>query len=122
MVKLQAWKPFSTAEEALENITAIAQNKCTDFLKNFLTTSLPATKSSKKQKFLLGVFDPKMGHEVFESTGITASYNESISELHRGIRTHCAKLMSMADTDVTRAQLGLAHSYSRQRCAQDVNR
>lgn len=63
MVKLQAWKPFSTAEEALENITAIAQNKCTDFLKNFLTTSLPATKSSKKQKFLLGVFDPKMGHE-----------------------------------------------------------
>jgi nucleolar protein 56 len=63
MVKLQAYKPFTTAEEALDNIMAVAQNKCTDTLKNFLTTSLPSTKSSKKQKFLLGIFDPKMGQE-----------------------------------------------------------
>jgi len=48
MVKLEAWKAFSTAEEALENITAIAENRCSDTLKSFLTTSLPATKSSKK--------------------------------------------------------------------------
>jgi len=41
----------------------IASNKVTPTLKNFLITNLPATKSSKKQKFLLGVGDPKMGQE-----------------------------------------------------------
>lgn len=61
MVKFAAFQPFQTAEEALENITAIAENKCTNTLKAFLTTNLPATKSSKKQKFLLGIADPKMG-------------------------------------------------------------
>ena len=63
MVKLAAYQPFKTAEEALENITAITQNKVTDTLKNFLTTHLTATKSSKKQKFLLGIVYPKMGQE-----------------------------------------------------------
>ena len=61
MVKLSAYQPFTTAEEALEQITEISKNKVTACLKNFLTTHLPATKSSKKQKFLLGVIDPKMG-------------------------------------------------------------
>lgn len=63
MLKLAAYQPFSTAEEALENITAVAHCKVTNTLKNFLTTHLPATKSSKKQKFLLGIVDPKMGQE-----------------------------------------------------------
>jgi hypothetical protein len=40
---------------------AISQLKVTNTLKTFLTTHLPATKSSKKQKFLLGISDPKMG-------------------------------------------------------------
>ena len=48
MVKLAAYEPFTTAEEALENISAISQNKVTSCLKNFLTTHLPATKSAKK--------------------------------------------------------------------------
>jgi len=65
MVKLAAYQPFTTAEEALENITAISHNKCTSTLKNFLTAHLPATKSSKKQKFLLGICDAKMGQEIF---------------------------------------------------------
>jgi nucleolar protein 56 len=63
MVKLAAYQPFTTAEEALENITDIAANKVSKSLKTFLTTHLPATKSSKKQKFLLGICDPKMGQE-----------------------------------------------------------
>lgn len=63
MVKLVAYQPFTTAEEALENITAITENKVTNTLKSFLTTHLPATKSSKKQKYLLGIVDPKMGQE-----------------------------------------------------------
>lgn len=93
MVKLAAYQPFTTAEEALENIMAIRDLKVTPTLKNFLATHLPATKSSKSQKFLLGIADPKMGQEVFSETGITASFNESISELNRGLRTHFVSLM-----------------------------
>ena len=93
MVKLAAYQPFTTAEEALENIMAIRDLKVTPTLKNFLVTYLPATKSSKSQKFLLGIADPKMGQEVFSETGITASFNESISELNRGLRTHFVSLM-----------------------------
>lgn len=123
MIKLAAFQPFQTAEEALENIKLVSQNKVSDTLKNFLVTNLPATKSSKKQKFLLGIAEPKLGSEIFEATGITASYNESIEELIRGIRTHLAKLSKkLSDEDLTRAQLGLAHQYSREQCATDVNR
>jgi nucleolar protein 56 len=93
MVKLAAYQPFKTAEEALENIMAIKDNKVSLTLKNFLTTHLPSTKSSKKQKFLLGIADPKMGQDIFNETGITASYNESIAELQRGLRTHFVKIM-----------------------------
>ena len=93
MVKLAAYQPFTTAEEALENIMAIRDLKVTATLKNFLVTHLPATKSSKSQKFLLGIADPKMGQEIFSETGITASFNESISELNRGLRTHFVSLM-----------------------------
>jgi nucleolar protein 56 len=79
-------------------------------LKSFLTTNLPATKSSKKQKFLLGIAEPKLGSEIFNETGITASFNESIEELLRGIRAHLPKLLKkLSDEDMTRAQLGLAH-------------
>jgi nucleolar protein 56 len=123
MVKLAAYQPFTTAEEALENIMAVKDNKVTPTLKNFLQTHLPSTKSSKKQKFLLGVTDPKLGPEIFEKTGISASYNESIQELMRGIRTHFVKIMKKVDEeDLRKAQLGLGHSFSRTKCASDVNR
>jgi len=62
-------------------------------------------------------------YRIFAETGITASYNESIAELERGIRTHFVKIMKkIEDEDMKRAQLGLGHSYSRQKCATDVNR
>ena len=123
IVKLAAFQPFQTAEEALENIKLVSQNKVPETLKAFLATNLPATKSSKKQKFLLGIAEPKLGSEIFGETGITASFNESIEELIRGVRTHLPKLLKkLSDEDMTRAQLGLAHQYSREQCATDVNR
>jgi nucleolar protein 56 len=61
MVKLAAYQPFTTAEEALENIFSIAKSEVPKTLATFLTTHLPATKTSKKQKFLLGIAEPKMG-------------------------------------------------------------
>lgn len=93
MVKIAAYQPFTTAEEALENITTLAAAKVPNTLKNFLTTHLPSTKTSKKQKFALGISDPKLGQEIFQETGITASYNETTVELIRGIRTHFNKII-----------------------------
>ena len=48
MVKIAAYQPFTTAEEALENITTLAAGKVPNTLKNFLSTHLPSTKTSKK--------------------------------------------------------------------------
>ena len=93
MVSMVAYQPFSTAEEALENIQAVASTKVSPLLSQFLTTKLPATKSSKKQKFALGISDPKLGQEIFSETGITASYNETTTELLRGIRMHFTKMI-----------------------------
>jgi len=121
--KLVGSHPFKTAEEALENIKAIGAPKVTECLKNFLTTYLPKSKSSKKQKFALGISDAKLGPELFSETGITAIHNDTTLEMMRGIRMHYAKLIdNLTDADVTKAQLGLGHSFSRSKCAQDVNR
>jgi nucleolar protein 56 len=51
---------------------------------------------------------------IFGAAGFTAAFNDSIEELFRGIRTHFQKLLKKAtEEDLRRAQLGLAHSYSR---------
>jgi len=69
-----------------------------------LTTHLPATKSSKKQKFALGISDARLGQEIFAETGITASWNETVVELQRGIRMHFAKIIKkINESDVKRA-------------------
>ncbi len=98
MVTIAAYQPFKTAEEALENMQSVAHNKVSPLLKSFLTTHLPSTKSSKKQKFALGICDPRIGQEIFSETGITASYNETTVELLRGIRTHFAKIIKSIST------------------------
>lgn len=104
MVSIAAYQPFKTAEEALENIQSVAHNKVSPCLKNFLTTHLPATKSSKKQKFALGISDARLGQEIFDATGITATFNETTVELMRGIRTHFTKIIKKVnDNDVKRA-------------------
>ena len=91
--KLVASHAFKTAEEALENIKAIGSPQVTSTLKNFLVKNLPATKSSKKQKFALGISDSKLGPELFAETGITACHNDTTMELIRGIRLHYAKVI-----------------------------
>ncbi len=47
----QAFHPFADAEEALNNMNAVANGTVTDELKNFLELNLP----KKKTKYTLGV-------------------------------------------------------------------
>ena len=76
----------------------------------------PQTKKGKekKAKFQLGVADSKLGSVIQESCGIPCVCNEFVGELMRGVRAHTATFIKgLSDLDMRRAQLGLAHSYSR---------
>jgi nucleolar protein 56 len=44
-VKLLAFKPFTSAANALEQINAVSESQLTDELKNFLELSLPKVSS-----------------------------------------------------------------------------
>lgn len=68
----------------------------------------------KKAKFQLGVADSKLGSVVQEACGIPCLCNEFVGELMRGVRMHTSTFIKgLSDLDMRRAQLGLAHSYSR---------
>ena len=80
-------------------------------------------KDAKKAKFQLGVSDPKLGNSIVESTGVPCVCNDQIGELIRGCRTHFSRFIKgLKDGDYEKAQLGLAHSYSRAKVKFNVNR
>ncbi len=71
-------------------------------------------KDVKKAKFRLGVYDPKLGSAIQETTSVPCIANDSVGEVLRGVRLHYTRFLDgLTDSDLKRAQLGLAHSYSR---------
>jgi nucleolar protein 56 len=66
VANLIAFKPFSTAADALEQINAVSESLATDMLISFLTTNLPKVKEGKKAKYKLGVTDPKLANSISE--------------------------------------------------------
>ena len=58
VVKMTAFHPFETAENALENINAITEHEMTDDLRTFLESNL--VKGKKASKFPLGVVRIKL--------------------------------------------------------------
>lgn len=95
----------------------------TEDLKNFLTTNLPKVKKEGKAKFKLGVSEAKLGSAIQEETSIPCECNEMVGELLRGVRAHFATFIKgLSDGDMSRAQLGLAHSYSRAKVKFNVNK
>jgi len=122
-VKMLSFLPFKSAENALECQNATSEGILHDYLSNFVATTLPSAKPGKKSKFILGVSDPKIGNAIQENLGVSCVCEELSSELLRGIRMHFHSFIDgLDDTDLSRAQLGLAHSYSRSRVKFDVNR
>lgn len=58
-----------------------------------------------------------------DETGIPCEFSSQIGELLRGVRQHFVRYVkSLADGDMARAQLGLAHSYSRAKVKFNVNK
>ncbi|PNH04026.1 Nucleolar protein 56, partial [Tetrabaena socialis] len=122
IVKMTAFKPFPSAADSLEQINAISEAQLTDELKNFLELNLPKVKEGKKAKFKLGVFEPKLGSIIQETTSIPCISNDVVGEVIRGIRANIARFVSVPEPDMKRAQLGLAHSYSRAKVKFNVNK
>jgi len=117
MIELHAWTPFKDAEEALEQVTCVANGVSTDSLTNFLEQNLPKA----KKKYQLGVYDPELGKMLAEKFSIT--HGQTVRELLRGCRMHFARLCKdLNELDLDKARLGLGHSYSRSRMQLDPNR
>ena len=90
-VKLKAFQPFSSAENALENMNAISEQQVTPDLENFLESNLPSVKKGKKAKFQLGVVEPGLASAIGEKTDVPCRCDDTVRELIRGIRLHFGK-------------------------------
>lgn len=123
VVKLVAFKPFTSSLNAYEQCNSISEGLLSEDLSNFLELNLPKIKEGKKPKYSLGVAEPKLGSQIVESLRIPCQSNEFVLELLRGVRLHFAKFIKdLKEGDLEKAQLGLSHSYSRSKVKFNVNR
>ncbi|CAI9113095.1 OLC1v1013633C1 [Oldenlandia corymbosa var. corymbosa] len=123
VVKLEAFTPFDSALDALNQCSSVSEGQMTDGLRNFLEASIPKPKEGKKPKYSLGVAEPKLGSHIHEETKIPCQSNEFVNELLRGVRLHFDKFIeNLKSGDLEKAQLGLGHSYSRAKVKFNVNR
>lgn len=122
-VSLEAFKPFTTAIDALEQVNAVSESAMTDMLATFLKTNLPKVKEGKAPKFALGVLEPKLASSIQEGANIPCQSGELVGELTRGVRLHFCHYVKQLEAKGWRdAQRGLAHSYSRAKVKFNVNR
>jgi len=120
MVTLKSFHAFTTAEEALEEINAVALAEPSDGLMNFLETNLP----KKAKTYQLGVADKALA-EALVASNIPAVISNSVRELLRGVRHHFdrfVKSTGLTKEILEKAQLGLGHAYSRNKMQFDPNR
>ena len=125
MVRVVSFLPFQGAAQALEEIKAISECNLSELLQNFLEANLP--KPDKDNPVSLGVAEKSLGSKIKEAfKGLEVRSSEKnvvVMGLLRGIRFHASKLLKqLQDGDIERAQLGLAHAYSRSKVQYNVNR
>lgn len=113
MVQLASFLPFTSAAQALENANDVSEGILNPHLKSLLNMIVPGS-GKKASKVLLGVSERGLGGAIQGEMGIPCDTGERALELIRGIRLFQEKFISgMEKGDVTIAQLGLGHSYSR---------
>jgi nucleolar protein 56 len=70
VIKLKAFMPFKSAQEALEAINDLSEGVLNEGLRGFLEMNLPSAKKEgkegKKGKYELGVLDTKIGSAISE--------------------------------------------------------
>ncbi|KAJ3272401.1 snoRNP complex protein nop56 [Terramyces sp. JEL0728] len=121
IIKLKSFAPFRSAAHALENAMDVSEGIMSAHLKAFLELNL--AKAGKKQKVILGVGEATLGGAIKEGLGYDCQVNDVFRELIRGVKMHADKLLSqLKEGDLSRAQLGLGHAYSRSKVKFNVNR
>lgn len=118
MVQLVSFAPFQGASQALENANDVSEGLMSDYLKTVLESNLPKSGKKEKKKVTLGVGDKNLASSIKSGfPGIeceTGETSELVADLLRGTRMHAEKLLkNLQSGDVSRAQLGLGHAYSR---------
>ena len=101
----------------------IAESAVSEDLHTFLEANLPAKK--KKKTFILGVQEKQLAGNLSSILECECLSSGIVTELFRGIRLHFNKFLSsteFTEEHMVRAQLGLAHSFSRYRVQEDINR
>ena len=138
MVSLVSFSPFKNAAHALENANDISEGASSSFDTFFLILTLRTgtvnedlsallelnlSKPKSGSSIVLGVSEPILANAIKSTVGLKCDTSESTAELIRGIRFHASKLLKGLQTDdLTKAQLGLGHSYSRSKLKFNVNR
>lgn len=113
-----AFHAFSTAEEALENMNAVAKGEATELLTSFLDQNLP----SKRKRVQLGIVDISLA-KTLSDLDYPVVCDKNILELHRGCRTHITKMVKQfKQSQLATFQVGLGHSYSRNKIQFDPKR
>ncbi|KAF8490845.1 Nop-domain-containing protein [Russula emetica] len=121
MVSLVSFSPFKNAAHALENANDISEGTVNEDLSALLELNL--SKPTSGSSIVLGVSEPILANAIKSTLGLKCDTSESTAELIRGIRFHASKLLKGLQTDdLTKAQLGLGHSYSRSKLKFNVNR
>lgn len=116
-------QPFTSAENALANANDVSEGIMSGDLRAFLDANLPAPKAGKAPKYHVGVVDARLGSAIQEGGGFPCNASDVISELVRGIRMHFDRFVpALAGGAQEKAQLGLAHSYSRAKVKFNVHR
>lgn len=115
--------PFTLAHTALENALNVQTGKLSEELSTFLSENIPLVK--KKGKVALGVNENKLAGAISEALGLQTTTSKIVLELIRGFRAHFISFLKneeFTQDDLTKAQLGLSHAFSRNTIALDVNR
>jgi len=122
-VHLRSFSPFSSGENALQNINDVSEGILNDTLKTFLEANLPQGK-----KVVLGVVDEKLAVAIKEALGVKIERSSQVQEIARAIRLHFSTFLkglagdAFDVEDVRTAQRGLAHSYSRSKVKFNINK
>lgn len=84
---------------------------------------LNLSKPNKKSGVVLGVWDPILAGAIKAALDFQCNTDETTKDFIRAIRLHAPKLLKgLQADDLTKAQLGLGHSYSRAKLKFNVNR
>ena len=109
-MKLNAFHKFDDTAEAVQAATALVEGKLSAGMKKFLKKNVV----SKELKETLAVSDAKLGNVIKEKLGIQCVWDDSITQLMRGLRNQIEELVTGASASEIRSMtIGLAHSLSR---------